>query len=72
MGRGRITQVLLYKTNNLLIIYYMNAIAVREILSFTCYYVVSVRKGILFLWVLEMGCLILLWHSLSLPYKYCA
>ena len=24
----------------------------------------------LFLWVLGMGCVILLWHSLSLPYNY--
>ena len=38
-------------------------------LSFTCnYYVVSVRRGFLFLWVLGMGCVILLWHSLSLPF----
>ena len=38
------------------------------LLLFTCYYVVSVR--FLFLWVLGIGCLILLWHSLSLPYNY--
>ena len=37
------------------------------LLSFTCNYVVSVWKGFLFLWVL--GCIILLWHSLSLPYS---
>ena len=43
----------------------------REIiflLSFTCNYVVSVRKGFLFLLVLEMGCVVLLWYSLGLPY----
>ena len=39
---------------------------------FTCNYVVSVRRGFLFLWVLGMGCVILLWHSLSLPYNYFA
>ena len=37
---------------------------------FTCNYVVSVRKGFLFLLVLEMVCVILLWHSLGLPYHY--
>ena len=31
---------------------------------------VSVRRGFLFLWVLGMGCVILLWHSLSLLYNY--
>ena len=36
-------------------------------LLFTCYYVVSVWKGFLFLWVRGMGYVILLWHSLSLP-----
>ena len=36
---------------------------------FTGNYVVSVRRGFLFLWVLEMGYVILLWHSLSLSYK---
>ena len=40
------------------------------LLFFTCNYVVSVRRGFLFLWVLVMGCVILLWHSLSLPYNY--
>ena len=30
------------------------------LLSFTCNYVVSVRGGFLFLWVLDMGCVILL------------
>ena len=34
---------------------------------FTCNYVVSVWRGFIFLWVLEMGNVILLWHSLSLP-----
>ena len=40
------------------------------LLLFTCNYVVSVRRGFLFLWVLGMGCVILFWHSLSLPYNY--
>ena len=40
------------------------------LLLFTCNYVVSVWRGFLFLWVLGMGYLILLWHSLSLPYNY--
>ena len=39
-------------------------------LLFTCNYVVSVWRGFLFLWVLGMGYVILLWHSLSLPYNY--
>ena len=42
------------------------------LLLFTCNYVVSVRRGFLFLWVLGMGCVILLWNSLSLPYNYFA
>ena len=41
----------------------------RAKLSFTCNYVVSVRRGFLFIWVLGLGCVILLWHSLSLPYN---
>ena len=62
----------------LLLVIYMLAVAdqlpwlgKRELvclLSFTCNYVVSVWKGSLFLWVL--GRVILLWHSLSLPYSY--
>ena len=40
------------------------------LLSFTCNYVVFVLRGFLFLWVLGMGYVILLWHSLSLPYNY--
>ena len=40
------------------------------LLLLTCSYVVSVWKGFLFLWVLGMGYVILLWHSLSLPYNY--
>ena len=40
------------------------------LLLFTCNYIVSVRRGFLFLWVLGMGYVILLWHSLSLPYNY--
>ena len=39
------------------------------LLLFTCNYVVSVWRGFLFLWVLGMGYVILLWHSLSLPYN---
>ena len=39
------------------------------LLLFTCNYVVSVWRGFLFLWVLGMGYVILLWHSLGLPYK---
>ena len=42
------------------------------LLSFTCNYVVFVWKGFLFLWVLGMGYVILLWHSLSLLYNYFA
>ena len=40
------------------------------LLLFTCNYVVSVLRGFLFLWVLGMGYVILLWHSLSLQYNY--
>ena len=40
------------------------------LLLLTCKYVVSVWRGFLFLWVLGMGYVILLWHSLSLPYNY--
>ena len=40
------------------------------LLLFTCDYVVSVWRGFLFLWVLGMGYVILLWHSLGLPYNY--
>ena len=40
------------------------------LLLFTCNYVVSVCRGFLFLWVLWMGYVSLLWHSLSLPYNY--
>ena len=40
------------------------------LLLFTCNYVVSVWIGFLFLWVLGMGYVILLLHSLSLPYNY--
>ena len=35
------------------------------LLLFTCNYVVFVRRGVLFLWVLGMGYVILLWHSLK-------
>ena len=40
------------------------------LLLFTCNYVVSVWRGFLFLWMLGMGYVILLWHSLSLPYNH--
>ena len=40
------------------------------LLLFTCNYVVFVWRGFLILWVLGMGYVILLWHSLSLPYNY--
>ena len=40
------------------------------LLSFTCNYVVFVWRGFLFLWVLGISYVILLWHSLSLPYNY--
>ena len=43
---------------------------IGNLLSFTCNYVVFVWRGFLFLWVLGMGFVILLWHSLSLPYNY--
>ena len=42
------------------------------LLLFTCHCVVSVRRGFLLLFVLGMGYVILLWHSLSLPYNYYA
>ena len=51
----------------------MTLVGKRELiclLLFTCIYVVSVWRGFLFLWVLGMGYVILLWHSLSLPYNY--
>ena len=40
-----------------------------SLLSFTCTYVVSVWRGLLFLLVLVIGCIISLWHSLGLPYN---
>ena len=40
------------------------------LLSFTCNYVVAVRRGFLFFWVLGMGCVIILLHYLSRPYNY--
>ena len=40
------------------------------LLLFTCNCVVSVRRGFVFLLVLGVGCVILLWHSLSLPHNY--
>ena len=40
------------------------------LLLFTYNYVVSVWRGFLFPWVLGMGYVILLWHSLGLPYNY--
>ena len=40
------------------------------LLLFACYCVVFVWRSFLFLWVLGMDYVILLWHSLSLPYNY--
>ena len=40
------------------------------LLLFTCNYVVHIWRGFLFLWVLGMGYVILLWHSLNLPYNF--
>ena len=40
------------------------------LLSLTCNYVVSVRRGFLFLLVLIIGCVISLWLILCLPYNY--
>ena len=40
------------------------------LLLFTCNYVVSLRTGFLFVWVLGMGYIIVLWHSLSLLYNF--
>ena len=40
------------------------------LLLFTCNYLFSVWRGFLLLWVPGMGYVILLWHSLSLPYNY--
>ena len=40
------------------------------LLSFTFNYVIFVRWGFLFLLVLGIGCVMLLWHSLGLPYNY--
>ena len=39
-------------------------------MSYFVFFVVSVRRGFLFLLVLGMGYVILLWNSLSLPYNY--
>ena len=52
---------------------YVPRLGKRELiclLLFTCNNMVSVQRGFLFLWVLGMGYVILLWHSLSLPYNY--
>ena len=40
------------------------------VLSFTCNYVVSVRRDFLFLLVLGISCVILLWHSMGFPCNY--
>ena len=42
------------------------------LLLFTCNYVVSVWRDFLFLLVFEIGCVILSWHSLGLPYNHFA
>ena len=39
------------------------------LLLFTCNYVISVWRGFFFIWVLGIGYVILLLHSLSLPYN---
>ena len=39
-------------------------------LVFSCNCVVSFRRRFLFLWVLGMGCVILLWHCLGLQYNH--
>ena len=39
-------------------------------LTFTCNYVVSVWGVFFVLFVLGMGCVIFLWHSLGFPYNY--
>ena len=40
------------------------------LLLFTCNYMVSVWICFLFLWVLGIGYVILLWHSMNFPYNY--
>ena len=40
------------------------------LLLFAYNYVYSVGRDFLFLLVLRVGCVILLWHSLGLPYNY--
>ena len=40
------------------------------LLLINCNYMVSIWRGFLFFWVLGLGYVILLWHSLSLPYNY--
>ena len=42
----------------------------RANLSAIVYLELFCWRGFLFLWVLRMGYVILLWHSLSLPYNY--
>ena len=39
-------------------------------LSFICNFVVSARSGFFFFSVLGIGCVILLWQSLGLPYIF--
>ena len=54
----------------LLLIYRIGKRELICLLSFTCNYVASVRRGFLFLLVLGVGCFILVWHSRGLPYNY--
>ena len=64
----------------LLLVIYMSAVAdqlprlgKREqicLLPFTCSYVVSRQRGFLFRLELVMGCVILLRHSMGLPYNF--
>ena len=49
---------------------HMHKVGGIVLLSITCYYAVSTRRGFLFLLVLRTGFVILLWHSLGLPYNY--
>ena len=63
--------ILLSVINMLAVVDQLPRLGKRELiclLLFTCNYVVRVRRAFLFLWVLRMGCVILLWHSMNLPY----
>ena len=49
---------------------YLSAIVYLDNIDHCRNHVVSVRRGVLFLLLPRVGCLILLWHSLCLPYDY--